>query len=157
MKFKSILAMTLVAAALTGCSTAAVLNPNSSEGQKASSFGPSTDRGVVYVYRDRSSDFGGLELYLKVNGANVSTHPACYKRIELKPGVVTLEATHPDLLGSQQEITVPLKAGDVKVYEFRPIARFGLPGESKLLEITPEAGKAITSDQKLCALENKVF
>ena len=157
MKFLKLLPAALALAVATGCSTVNVLNPNSAEGQKASSFESAPDRAVVYVYRDRASHFGAFALNLKVNGDNVSTSPACYKRIEFQPGTVTLEATHPDMFGSQQEITVPLIVGDVKVYEFRPIARFGLPGESKLLEVSTAAGKALVANQHLCVLETLVY
>lgn len=157
MKMKSAFAAVCVLAMLGGCSTSKILNPVSPQGVKAASFDADSQKGVIYIYRSRTSDFGGFELNVKFNGENVPVLPACFKRVELQPGVVKVEGTHPDLFATQQEITIPLKAGDVKVYEFRPVERFALPGESKLLEVTIDAAKAITADQKLCVQQGYVF
>jgi hypothetical protein len=156
LKIFASLAFTL--AALTGCTTATVLDAGSSEGQKAASFAPAEGRAVVYLYRNRAADdFQGFQLNVNFDGDAVTMFPACFKRIELKPGQIELEATHPDVFGFEQEVVVSLKAGDVKVYEFRPISKFGLPGESKLIEVSPETGKAVVADQRLCMLETKYF
>lgn len=154
---KKMLALALLAMAATGCTTLPALDPNSDAGKAARTMEAPKDGAALYVYRDRSSDFGIYQLILGVNDNDVITAPACYTRFNLKPGTYHLEAHHPDLLAAQQEMDVTVKPGDVKVLEFKPMARFGLPGESKLLVQNAEGFSALRDNQRLCIQPTQNF
>jgi hypothetical protein len=157
MKKIHIIAALFAASLLAGCSTAKTNQPGSEAELAAKSFEAPAAGAAIYVYRARGSHFGAHELMLEVDGKSLSTMPACYFRMEHKPGTVTLKAKHADLLGGEQEISVPVSVGDVKVFEFKPIARFLVPGESKLLPVDPVTAKALVAEQQLCNTQTFVF
>ena len=157
MKSTYLLAALFAVSLLAGCSTAQTNLPGSDAEIAAKSFEAPATGAAIYVYRARGSHFGAHELMLEVDGKSLSTMPACYFRIEHKPGTVTLKAKHTDLLGGEQEVAVPVSVGDVKVFEFKPIARLVVPGESKLLPVDLVTAKALVAEQQLCNTQTHVF
>lgn len=157
MKFLSIASLFAVALAVSGCGSVQTIDPSSEAGKVASGFSAPADGAAVYIYRDRKSHFGLHQLTLKINQSSYATFPACYFRMEFKPGDVELQAKHPDLFAGQEKVTLALAPGDVKVYEFKPISRLVIPGESKLIQRSIDDIKARVADQRLCNTETFVF
>lgn len=147
--FRSVIVVVLLNL-VVGCTTFETVKPDSVEGVEILKFEAPADGAALYVYRDRGSHFGGFEMILDVNEVEISLAPSCFKRVELSPGSYHLNANHPDLLGSEQELDLVVAVGDVRVLEFKPISRFAIPGESKLIPKTVEEARAAISAQALC-------
>jgi hypothetical protein len=148
---KSILCAIMVFS-LFGCATRPIVPAGSVESVQITSFSPSSDRAVVYLYRDRTSNYGLFELTLDIGKDTISTHPACYIRIELEPGQYHFEANHPSLFGFEDEMDFNAVAGHVSFFEYKPIARFIVPGSTKIITKYKEEATATITSQKLCSL-----
>ena len=147
---KKLIALTLVLFTAYGCTTIPSASKDSAEGQKSLSFEPSEDMGVMYLYRDRNSHFGLFQLDIYIGDHEVLTSPRCFVRVELAPDTYLVEADHPDLFGFEDEITFEARAGEVTFYEYKPIARFVVPGSTKIIERTREEAITIIREQDLC-------
>lgn len=137
---------------LFGCATRPIVPAGSTESVQISSFSPLADRAVVYLYRDRTSNYGLFELTLDIGQDTISTHPACYIRVELEPGQYHFEANHPSLFGFEDEMDFNAVAGNVSFFEYKPIARFIVPGSTKIMTKSKEEATATINSQKLCSL-----
>ena len=140
-----------------GCSGIPVSEFGSDDYKKVTSFSPSEEKAVLYVYRDINSPWGITILDLDIGDKTVGTYPSCYMRIETNPGVYHLEADNPDTFGFEQEMDISIKSGEVKILEFKPINRLLIPGESKLIPRSIDATKDLVNKQKLCAVKTIVI
>ncbi|MHB0765821.1 hypothetical protein ACYCFC_15790 [Stutzerimonas sp. NM35] len=149
---KKILTTIAAVTLLTGCTTFETVSRQSPEAEEILTFNAPLDGAALYLYRDRKSSYGGVEMILDINDKEVSLAGSCLKRVELTPGTYHLNANHPDLLGGEQELDITLSLGDVKILEFKPILRPIIPGESKLIPRTIEELRSLVDSQPLCIL-----
>jgi len=147
---KKIAVLAFVLLTTYGCSTIQSLDKESQGGAVALSFAPSETQAVMYLYRDRDSHFGLFMLDIYINEHTVTTSPRCFVRVELEPGSYFIEADHPDMLGFEDELTLTAEAGQLKFYEYKPISRFVVPGETKIIERSKEEAMANITEQNLC-------
>ncbi|WP_136486694.1 hypothetical protein [Vibrio sp. H11] len=147
---KKLLLPLLTVLVASGCSTVPVLTQDSPELQTTQSFSAVDDKAVIYLYRDREANFGLFELEIHIDDEDVNTYPACYRRFELEPGNYFFEADHPDVFGFEDEMNFTAKAGEVSYFEYLPIARFGIPGETKIVAKTAEETQQLIREQDLC-------
>ena len=147
---KRILISIFTVLTITGCSSIPMVQKDSDEFQKIVSFAPADENSVIYLYRNRDSDFGLFELKIDIGEDDVTTYPACYLRIELSPGNYHIEADHPDMFGFEQEMDFHAVSGEVSFFEYLPIARFGVPGETKIIPKEKDEAINIIKAQKLC-------
>lgn len=133
-----------------GCSTIQKLDRESQEGATALSFAPSESHAVMYLYRDRESHFGVHMLNIYINEHKVTTSPRCFVRLELEPGSYFIEADHPDVFGFEDELTLTAEAGQLMFYEYKPIARLVVSGETKIIERSKDEAIAAITEQDLC-------
>ncbi|WP_028870428.1 hypothetical protein [Psychromonas arctica] len=148
---KKILISIITILIITGCSSIPVANTDNEEHKKIVSFKPANDSSVIYLYRDRTSDFGLFELSIDIGGDDIDTYAACYRRIELSPGLYHIEADHPDVFGFEDEIDFDAVLGEISFFEYLPIARFGVPGSTKIVPKEKEEAINIIKSQNLCA------
>jgi|GEM_PF-4415610 hypothetical protein len=149
---KKILITIAAVTILAGCTTFETVSRQSPEAEEILAFNSPSDGAALYVYRDRKSSYGGVEMILDIDEKEISLAGSCLKRVELTPGTYHLNANHPDVLGGEQEVDVTLSPGDVKVLEFKPIFRPIIPGESKLIARTVEELQSLVDSQSLCVL-----
>lgn len=147
---KRIAVLAFVLSTSYGCSTIQSLDKESQEGMTALSFTPSESQAVMYLYRDRESHFGLYMLDIDINEHTVTTSPSCFVRIKLEPGSYFIEADHTDLFGFEDELTLTAKAGDMMFYEYKPIARFIVPGSTKIIERSKDEAMTTITEQNLC-------
>lgn len=144
----------LLSALMSGCVTSPLNAPGSEQNNAAQRFEAPTGGAAIYVYRDPEFDeLRGFAMTLDVNETEVMTFPGCYIRIETQPGSYLLESSHPDLLADTQDVSVTMAVGDVKVYEFQPISRIIISGETKLIERQVSETKSLIQRKKLCNLQ----
>ena len=155
MNLKKLASLALLGSAIfmTGCTAIPTMQTDDPDYKKMTEFSAEKDSGVLYIFRAMTSDYNHVVLDLDINDEDYLTHPRCYTRFELPPGTYHLEADHPDTFGFEQELDVTFTAGDVKFYEFLPIIKFGIPGESKLIETHRSDAIAKIQSQKLCVSE----
>ncbi|RJX80327.1 hypothetical protein [Pseudomonas sp. LS-2] len=149
-KFLKVCLAAIVLAVVSGCTTVETMSRGSDDGLRALSMVAPRGGAALYVYRDRASDFGLYQMKLTINGKDVVLAPACVTRIELTPGHYHLEAGHPDLFGGEQEVDMDATVGGVTVFEFKPVARFVISGESKLIPTTAPSLLQVIHSQRLC-------
>ena len=147
---KQIAALALVLFAAYGCSVIPQVEKDSADGQASLSFEPDPNRGVMYLYRDRDSDFGVVMLNIYIAEHTVNTSPGCFVRVELDPGTYFVEANHTDVFGFEDEMTFEARAGEVSFFEYKPISRLVVPGETKIIERSRENAIETITKQDLC-------
>lgn len=147
---KKILLSIVTVSVLGGCTTIPQVESSSKEATQIKSFSASKDNAVIYLYRDKKSDYGLFELPITIGDDDVMTYSSCYRRIELSPGDWEIEADNPDVFGFEDELTFKATPGKVSFYEYKPIAHFVTPGETKILEKTKEDAISVITTQKLC-------
>ena len=133
-----------------GCTAIPSMEKGSPDGLVSLSFEPDESKGVVYLYRDRESHFGVFILDIYIGDHTVETSPACFVRIELVPGTYLVEADHPDMFGIEDEMTFEAQAGQVSFFEYKPISRPIVPGETKIIERYKEEAVSTINNQNLC-------
>lgn len=146
------LLLAVVMLGLSGCTSVPTMNPDSAGYVPAVSFQPLRDRGVIYLYRDRTSHFGLFHLDVHVDDETFNTSPACFVRFEAVPGHYYIEADHPTMFGFEDEMELEVRAGDLIFLEYKPISRFMVPGSTKIIPKDAAAAKTIITSQRLCAL-----
>ncbi|MAM89575.1 hypothetical protein [Allohahella sp. A8] len=135
---------------LHGCVNVPVIKPGDADYDRIVQFQPSDDKGVLYVYRDVGSHYGLFQLELQIEGKeDIVTSPSSFVRIELEPGNYQLEADHPDIFGFEDELDLVFAAGETRYLEFKPVARFIVPGSSYLLEVDEAAAQDKIRTQNL--------
>lgn len=147
---KQFATLALVLFATYGCSTIPSVDRDSKDGLVSLSFEPNQDRGVMYLYRDRESHFGLFRLDIHIGDDSVETSPACFVRIEMPPGTYFVEADHPDMFGFEDEMTFEAQAGEMAFFEYKPISRPVVPGETKIIERSKEEALDTIKRQNLC-------
>lgn len=147
---KNVCVLAVVLFAVYGCGAIPSVEKGSPDGQVSLSFDPVEDKGVMYLYRDRESHFGLFILDIYIGDDTVETSPACFVRIELAPGTYFVEADHPDTFGIEDEMTFEAKEGQVAFYEYKPIARPVVPGETKIIPRSREEAISKIESQELC-------
>ncbi len=147
---KKLLTSIALLLSITGCTQIPIAEKDNGDLQKVTAFEASEQYGVLYLYRDRNSDYSGIELEIEIGDEDVSTWPSCYKRVELEPGLYHLEANHYDTFGFEEERDYKAVAGQVDFFEYKPIRRIGIPGETKIIPKTREEAVEIIKKQQLC-------
>lgn len=147
---KKLLSSLVILLSVTGCTQIPIAEKGNGDLQKVTSFEASDQYGVMYLYRDRESDYAALELEIAIGDEDVSTWGRCYKRVELEPGEYHLEANHYDAFGFEEERDYQAVAGQVDFFEYKPIRRFGIPGETKIIPKPAEEAIAAIKAQRLC-------
>ena len=148
---KVLLVLAILALGLSGCTAIPKVDMNSDDAKVINSFESISDKSVVYLYRDRNSHFGLFTLDITIGYDNVETFSSCFVRIELEPGMYHFEADHTDLFGFEDEIDFNAQAGELSFFEYKPIARFIVPGSTKIIPKTKKEAVATIQSQKLCA------
>lgn len=144
--------LVVVLLGLSGCTSVPTMTSDAAGYVSAVSFQPLRDRGVIYLYRDRTSHFGLFHLDVHIDGESFNTSPACFVRFEAVPGRYDWEADHPTMFGFEDEMELEVRAGDVVFLEYKPISRFMVPGSTKIIPRDAATAKATITSQKLCAL-----
>ncbi|MDX1319234.1 MAG: hypothetical protein R3207_03600 [Oceanospirillum sp.] len=147
---KKLLTSIVLLLSITGCTQIPIAEKDNGDLQKVTSFEASEKYGVMYLYRDRTSDYPAHEFEIAIGDEDVSTWSSCYKRVELEPGMYHLEANHYDTFGFEDERDYLAVAGQVDFFEYKPILRFGVPGETKIIPKTREEAVEIIKKQQLC-------
>ena len=143
---KKFLIIALGLLTLTACSSVPLVKKDSKEHQIISSFESSETLGVVYLYRDRNSDFNAHEISVNIEGDDVFTYPSYYRRIELKPGEYHFEANGIGTFAFEEELDFKSVAGEVSFFEYKPIHNLVTPNETRIIPKTrDEAVKTIVS------------
>jgi len=117
----------LVLLSLLGCVAVPVANTHDTE--QALKFRPHPDKATLYVYRT-TRDYSAVELHLSIDGTDYRTFGNSFTRIELPPGEHIIETDIPDILGSDQRISLNTAPGEVYFLEYQPVNRVLLPDQA---------------------------
>lgn len=89
-------------------------------------------------------------LDIHIGEHSVETSPACFVRIEMTPGTYLVEANHPDMFGFEEEMTFEARGGEMAFFEYKPISRLVVPGETKIIARSKEEAVNTIKKQDLC-------
>lgn len=149
---KKLLLLSLLGLSMTGCVSFKTENQATPEAEMIKAMQAPEEGAALYVYRDHGSDLNYVLFELDINGKGVPVAHGCIARIEMKPGTYHLESDHPDVLGQEQEMDLTVKAGDVRVIEYKPIHRILVPGETKLIEHSKEDMRRLLDKGQFCLM-----
>lgn len=148
---KVLIALAVLVLSLSGCTIIPRVDLNSDDAKVINSFDVLPSKSVVYLYRDRNSDFGLFTLDISIGNDDVETFASCFVRLELEPGMYHFEADHTDMFGFEDELDFDAKPGDLSFFEYKPISRFIVPGSTKIIPKSKDEAVATIRAQKLCA------
>lgn len=148
---KKHLGMLIAVLSVAGCASIQNVPYDTDEGRTIRSLAPAADKGVMYLYRDRMSHYGRFEIDIAIGDQDVTTQPACFVRIELQPGRYHVEASHPDLVGYEDEMDFDAKAGEVSFFEYKPTAAIMLQGSTRIIPKSRDEVQQLIRSQNLCA------
>ncbi len=124
-----------------GCTQIQYASEKDADYQQIIEFTPVNDKGVVYIIRDKESDFQIHELSVNFNNQKVNLWPMTYTRVVVKPGQYNLEPNIPGVFSIEEELNINIKPGDVVFLKMEAHARIGIPNKGSITVIPEDVAK----------------